>query len=545
MKKSKKILAVLLALLMAASCLATPTFAASVDPSEGAQQKIQSYAYMALDKAVSFAVSVLNRFIPGLDNRWQNLDSFKPSDDFYPGEQTFDTSVKSGAKWSAGYASASLLDGLEKKNGVYLYEGKKVYMAGSLEPLKGRQPTDIIDDQQVCTYAISDGTRGTVVHAVIDGYGIANSDVLKIRNKLAEFAKEHNITSINVSVLHQHSCVDILGMGAPLLSALVVNPFLSVVGESTDKFVGGKTTAFMENLYSTVAQTVVDAVETMEDGTLYYGSADISEYIRDKRDPQVIDPEAHRFRFVPNDASKNEIWICEAGIHAVGAGISTTKISGDYPYYLRRDIKETTGANVVFVQGAELAITCNYDSVSFDENIPGDNVKAMGKAIAAKIKSIKNEVALDPVLNIAMKNVTVKATNEILELAVREGLVGTVLAKGGKNYYVVTELGYMELGNKVGVMIVPGEISPELLWGGVIEKDKTWTGKSWDFEPFEKTAGVEKLLCFGLSNDQIGYILPDNDYRSMFTENEEINAASSQSASTIAKAFSELIAQVK
>lgn len=546
MRKFKKALALFLAVLTVASCMSTVAFAAKVDPNNSAEDKLKSYLYMGLDKVVTAAVSVLNRVIPGRDwsGSFPSLETYKP-ENFYPGEEKFDSEVKAESKWSVGYSSASLIKDLEYTDGVYLYKGKKVYMAGTLEPFKGRQPTEILDDQQVCTYAISDSTGGTVVHAVIDGYGIASGDVAKIRARLADFAKKNNIVSINVSVLHQHSCIDILGMGAPLLQALVINPFLSILGVDTDLFVGGKTPEFMENVYNTVTSTVMEAVEDMEEGTLYYGSVDASEYIYDKREPKVIDPELHRFRFVPDDEKENEIWICEGGLHAVGAGISTSKICGDFPYYLRENINKTTGADVVYVQGAELAITGDYGSLSYDESVPAANVKAMGNALAERLKSIENDVKLDPVLNIAHKNIYVKITNQILELAIREGLVNSTLTKNGSGYTAVSEIGYMELGNKVGVMIVPGEISPELLWGGVIEKEKTWTGKSWDYPPFAETAKVEKLICFGLANDQIGYILPDNDIRSMFTENEEINAGSTQSASTIAQAFAELIEKVK
>ncbi len=545
MKNFKKAVALLLAVLLLSSCLAAPAYAGKIVPGSGAADKFKSYLYMALDKLVSTLVSVLNRVIPGLEKNWPALDSLKPSENFYPGESGFDAEVGKDAEWSAGYASDTLLSGLEKKGDVYLFNGKKVYMAGSLEPVKGRQPTEVIDDQRVCTYALSDGTGGTVVHAVIDGYGIASGDVLEIRSRLADFAKENGIISINVSVLHQHSCIDILGMGAPLLAAVALNPFMSLSGADKKSFVGGKTPEFMENLYSTVASTVTEAVKDMKTGSLYYGSVDVSEYIYDKRDPKVFDPEIHRLRFVPDDESENEIWICEGGIHAVGAGISSSRICSDYPYYLRETVKEQTGADVVYIQGAELAVTADYGNVEYDDSIPGDKVRAMGKKLAERIISINNDEPLEPVLNIAMRNVYVKATNEILKLAAREGLISTTIARKGSDYYVVTELGYMELGNRLGIIIVPGEISPELLWGGVIEKDKTWTGKSWDYEPFEKTAKTQKLLCFGLANDQIGYILPDNDYRSMFTENEEINAVSSEAASTLAKAFEALISEVK
>lgn len=547
MKKLKKVLAVLLAALIAFSCLATPAFAASkVDPNDGAGGKLKSYFYMAVDKLVSFVVSILNRVIPGIEKNWPSIGDFKPSEDFYPGEEKFDAEVADGAKWSAGYSSASLIKDLEYTDGVYRYKGKKVYLAGSLEPLKGRQPTEIVDDQQVCTYALSDGTSGTVVHAVIDGYGIASGDVLKIRNRLAAFAKENNIIAINVSVLHQHSCIDTLGMAAPLVPALLTNPFLSVIGGDLKDYTGGKTTEFMENLYDTVAMTITEAVSGMEEGTLYYGSADISDYIFDKRDPQVYDSEMHRFRFDPDDESANEIWICEAGMHATGVGISGTRISADYPYYFRQSVKDATGADTVFVQGAELALTVDKDSLGYDGDDNIEKVSITGKKLADKTIAIDNDVALDPVLNIALQNVYVRDTNEILELAIREGLISSVIAKTKPGEYnVVTELGYMELGNKVGVVIVPGEIAPELLWGGVIESDKTWTGESWDYPSFAETAKVEKLICFGLANDQIGYILADNDFRSMFTENEEINAGSCEAGSTLTKAFGELVERVK
>ena len=110
---------------------------------------------------------------------------------------------------------------------------------------------------------------------------------------------------------------------------------------------------------------------------------------------------------------------------------------------------------------------------------------------------------------------------------------------------MVTEVGYIELGNEVGIALMPGEISPEILWGGVVGADKSWTNDTWDYAPLKDTAKVNKLLCFGLCNDQIGYILPDNDIHSMFTENEEINASSTKAGSSVTKGFEALIAAVK
>lgn len=541
MKKAKKSIAVLLTFVILLLTVAMPVSAASkLDPSEGPMQKVESILYMLLDKLILAVGKVLNAVIPGIDwgNTWQNYDDYEAPDTFYKGEDKFDYEVKSDAVWSAGYAYGSLLEGLDILNGKY-------YMAGSLQTFKGDVPVEILDDQGVNVYAISDGAGGTVVQAVVDGYGLARGDVLKIRQKLASFAAENNIISINISTLHQHSLIDTLGMGVALVPALMLNPGMNAVGMDKSNLTSGKTQSFMDNLYEVVTSTVIQAVEDMEEGTLYYGSADASDLMYDKRKPDVFDGEIHRFRFDPADEASDEIWICEAGIHCTGYSSDLNAVSSDFPYYFKEYVKEQTGADVVYVQGAELAITTERDYIKAEGTGENRVVKGYGIELAKRAMSIENEVELDPVLNISLTEVTVVADNPVHILAVREGIVDSVVAKKGSDFAVITEVGYMELGNKVGIAMIPGEIAPEILWGGAVSKDESWTGTSWDYAPMEETAGVEKLLCFGLNNDQIGYILTDNDFRSMLTENEEINAASLKSGSVITQAFESVIAAVK
>lgn len=539
MKHAKKIIALLLAAVMVLMASAVPALAASkLDPSEGPAQKAESILYRILDKLIDILVKTLNMLIPGLNwtGRWPTAKNYSPQY-FYEGEAAFDTEVQPEARWSAGFSTASLIEGLDVMNGEY-------YMAGTLEPFHGRVPVEVIDDMAVCAYALSDGVSGTVVQAVIDGYGLARGDVLEIRKLVDDFAKANDVISINVSVLHQHSCIDILGMGAPLVPAVFTNPAYSLLNKDTDDFVGGKNPSFMKHLYEVTARTITEAVESMTEGQLYYGYADVSDYIKDKRDPQVFDPNMSRFRFVP-DGDADEIWICEAGIHCVGLGAGPDRITSDFPYYLKQYIKENAGADVVYVNGAELALTADYALIDVEETEINTRMKAMGETLGQKIIDIDNDQPLDPVLNIAHKEVAVKAENQILILAVREGLINSVVAKDGLGFTLITEIGYMELGNKVGVFFAPGELSPEVIWGGATTPDKSWTGDSWDYAPLAETCGMETVLCFGLCNDQIGYILTDNDVRSIFTENEEINASSYHSASILTESFESLLAAIK
>ena len=454
MKHAKKIIALLLAAVMVLMASAVPALAASkLDPSEGPTQKAESILYRILDKLIDILVKTLNMLIPGLNwtGRWPTAKNYSPQY-FYEGDAAFDTEVQPEARWSAGFSTASLIEGLDIMNGEY-------YMAGTLEPFNGRVPVEVIDDMAVCAYALSDGVSGTVVQAVIDGYGLARGDVLEIRKLVDDFAKANDVISINVSVLHQHSCIDILGMGAPLVPAVFTNPAYSLLNKDTDDFVGGKNPSFMKHLYEVTARTITEAVESMTEGQLYYGYADVSDYIKDKRDPQVFDPNMSRFRFVP-DGDADEIWICEAGIHCVGLGAGPDRITSDFPYYLKQYVKENAGADVVYVNGAELALTADYALIDVEETEINTRMKAMGETLGQKIIDIDNDQPLDPVLNIAHKEVAVKAENQILILAVREGLINSVVAKDGLGFTLITEIGYMELGNKVGVFFAPGELSP-------------------------------------------------------------------------------------
>lgn len=541
MKKAKKFIALLLTFVIVMLSAAVPASAASkLDPSEGPMQKLQSVFYMLLDKLVIFVGKVLNGIIPGLDwgGNWQNYDDYVTPDTFYKGEDSFETQVTESSEWSMGYSYGSLLEGLDILGGEY-------FMAGSLQAVTKKVPTEVLDDQGVNVYAVSDGVSGTVVHAVIDGFGIARGDVLEIRERLADFAEENNIISINVSVLHQHSAIDILGMGVDLAPALILNPGMNALGMGKDKLSTGKTQKFMDNLYEVVTETVVEAVEDMEVGTLYYGSADVSDLMHDKRKPEVFDGSIHRLRFDPADETSDEIWICEAGIHCTGFSNDDTYISADFPYYFKEYVKETVGADVVYVQGAEVAITTDRTNVSYTMTEKNSKVKAYGIELAKRVMTIDNEQILAPVLNISFTEVTLTADNPVLTLAVREGIIDSVAAKDGTNFTLITELGYMELGNKVGIVMAPGELAPEILWGGAVTKEESWTKESWDYAPMKETAGAEILICFGLNNDQIGYILPDNDIRSMFTENEEINVVAANAGSVITEAFEKLVAEVK
>ena len=594
---SKKILAVVLSLILAFSVVAVPVGAADIEFTTAATS-VENVFNVVLDKIISFVLKYLNMYWPGYEGSWDTAEDYETPEIFFEGDKDFDKSVTAESQWKLGYASASLLDGIDPMNGEF-------YLAGSLEPIKGRVPSKVLDDQRVRVYAISDSTGGIVVQAVVDGFGLSRGDVMTIRERLVDFAEERNIVAINVSVLHQHSLIDTLGMNVPLAQALIFNTGNAASGGLIEGQKVQKNQKFMENLFNKTVFAIKKAVVNMKEGDLYYGSVDISDYMRDKRDPQAMDTNLHRLRFAPSDGSA-ETWILEAGVHLMSFGAGGDILSGDFPYYIEKTLREEKNVNMVYVQGAELAISmrevalcikchksadipvvtkpasaddvytiscpkCGYttepsdaegseytteDAKDYAKTVDAWNrVNGEGKVdtsadeygytIAQKVISIgSNEKALDPVLNIAMKEVSLKVTNEILTLAAREDVLNAIIVKDGAGYKLITEIGYMELGNEVAVFLCPGEFDPMLVYGGPESGDAAWTGGKWTKEPLKEATSCDTVLAFGLCNDQAGYVLRDNEYHSLLSENEEVNVISTTAGSTFVNAFESLLKEI-
>lgn len=537
MKKTKKLTALILSFAIIISAVCLPV-SANTDVTERGMQIL----YTVLDKAVDGLVNAITAMIIG--PRWQNIKDYK-SENFYKGlsKDEFLDEPADNNQWSLGYANASIRDGNE-------LDGKH-FVGGSLS-VSDKVVTEVRDDQEVRTVAISDG-RGITIFSTIDAFGLTNKAVREIRSRLAnsDYVKNNkiNLTSVNVSVLHQHSCVDTFGMNGSIINALFTAQFKNLFGIKADS---GINEEFQEHLYKTIVESMINAIKNMETGELYYGSVNVKEYIRDKRDPQVFDPELHRLRFVPENEDSKQTWVVEGGIHCVGLGAAGTIVSGDYPYYMEQYINKNNNANFMYIEGAELAISDQYATIDPDPEISEKyndegygEVATYGYTLAQKLGTIEDEEKLEPILNIAHKEITVKVSNAIFKFAAKFGLLTNEVVRDGLSLKVISELGYVEFGKTLAIAIMPGELAPEIAFGGAMTADDplNWTKEDWNYPSFASETDRD-LIVFGLMNDQIGYILTDNSWHSIFTENEEIVATGNVAGSTIAESYFELIKDV-
>ena len=465
---------------------------------------------------------------------------------FMPGMETFLKAPADGARWHAGYASASLLEGQDVLDGEH-------YIGGGLDPLNRKTAEAVLDDQRVRVTALNDGSgRGTVILATIDGFGFTSHDVRIIRGMLEDFANANNIVSINISALHQHSVIDTLGMNGWLPGFLLINPIANLTGGLLLKPTSGKNPGFMDNLHKVVAQSIKEAFGNLEPGELRYASADIREYINSKRPPHQLDRFAHRLRFVPDDPASRETWLCNLAIHCIGygSGGDGREVTGDWPYFMEEDVN-AAGANFQLIQGAQLAISMDTSPSS----VPGverngyERIQDYGHALGDVVAAIQSEdeTVVPALLNIAHKEYSFPITNPLHLLLFRLGVIDSTAVKRdifGYGLDLWTETGYMELGDALAVAFAPGELEAALAFGGGMDAEEAWRGYTWEFTSMQETVPAgRRLLVFGIMNDHSGYMLLPNDiYHFIMFGNEEINMAGEQAGPSVLAAFQALVA---
>ena len=153
------------------------------------------------------------------------------------------------------------------------------------------------------------------------------------------------------------------------------------------------------------------------------------------------------------------------------------------------------------------------------------------------------EEKVEPILNIRLQKIDIKVTNPLIRAASKIKLVNYLVKKVGcRTYYATTEIGYMEIGKDIKVAMVPGEFCTDLAYGGAsLTAEGSITETAFEGKTLVDIFG-EDVIVFGLANDAIGYIVPDNDYAMALNHNHyaETLSLGRETASTLMSAFEEI-----
>lgn len=558
---------------------------------------------MKKETKVKITDKVISGVVGKLANSLNDGADFIPnsaytSENFYSGNSEFLKKAKKKSAWYIGYANVDLtpLD----------YAKREYYLGGYIAPENKFKNLveEVVDDMQGRAVAVDDGSgRGISVFCTVDCIGITNGDIRAIRKKFKEkFSGKYpdkTIASVNIFSTHTHSCIDTEGLWTDFPGKI----FRNMKRNKTRRGIleRGADEQYMRFLCDSVSDTLVSAVDDMCQGTLTLAQKDISgDYFQNKNRPSApsVVTDMTRLVFTPRDKNKAPTMIVNLPAHPDVAGLpvgneegSGRRLCGDYIHYMGEVINKA-GFNFMFFNGAicaiymarektndglhfkhryeqsirfgremgriALSLTKTYDEIKKD-SLLYNNAEIMRDSAESAQNGGRytlwcedwqpvKEVKVEPYFNIRLKEVKIPVTNPIILTAGKLRLANyKVLTDGDNSYSVCTEIGYIEFGSQLKVAMVPGEFCCDLLTGGAsLYAENSVSRSNFAFPPVRAIFG-EDTIAFGLANDEIGYIVPDNDYTMGDPANHyhELVSLGKFTASRIMRGFVELKSDLK
>lgn len=421
---------------------------------------------------------------------------------------------------------------------------KTYYIAGydSNNPATG-----VLDDMYARAVYIDDNSsRGGVIMCSVDAVGISRKDINDIRKLVIESKAIPCLKSINISATHSHSAIDTQGLW----------------GEKIYK--SGRNEEFIKSLKVKTAEAIINAYKSRKDGKLFYSVKETEDMQFDCRTPDTYDRNLTKIRFESFDKSK-EIIIVNFASHAELMGSKTKSISADFPAYMIKEIEEkNSDCDAVFFNGAigGMISAKEIKKVYRNEIDCEEYTKQFGKELGEIVNSLKNETEIEPIINIKSVPINIVAENFVLIIARLLKVLNNDISRNKKRNEasIYSEVGYLELGKKkIGMFLIPGELFPELWNGKFLTENDSANAVNAEYKVLSQMCDCEHQFVIGLCNDELGYIIPDNDFilnektpyinsakdRHDRNHYEETNSTGRNTARTILNETDKLIASVR
>ena len=427
-----------------------------------------------------------------------------------------------------------------------------VYLAGFGHD---RKATSVHDDLFVRCLGVSDGAQRLALCSV-DLIGFFLPETEKTRLLLAARVPGARLV---VASTHDHEGPDTMGLWGP-------NPLTS-----------GVDPAYRERLRTDIAQTAAEALLALQPATFTFAKARTPGLVADGREPQVIDDRIVALKVTGADG-KTLGTLVNWSSHPEALGGQNTLITADYPHYLLARIEAALGGTGVFFSGSigglmtPLSVGLQDESGRAVSPETFVHARVVGeRAAEAALGALRDAApSKSAALEYRSRRVFVPLANTLFRLGfalrvfarslftkgVADGSTGISLYNGvplplPKGEDLETEIGYVRLAD-AEILLVPGEIYPELVIGGIQEPQDVaadFLGAAKE-PPLEGMLRSDYKMVFGLANDELGYIIPraqwDEKPPFAYGKGEaqygEVNSVGDRVAPVLAEAFRALLA---
>jgi len=343
----------------------------------------------------------------------------------------------------------------------------------------------------------------------VDLVGMQYPDVKRIRAKLPE------IDYVMVSSSHNHEGPDVIGLWGPSPVASGVDP------------------EYVTRVVERSAAAVLQADENLAPARASYGTAEDNTLLRDSRQPIVYDGVLRALRFTRSEDDATLGLLVQWNCHPESLGSRNKQISADFPYATVAALRRQYNCPVAYFTGTVGGLLTPPDEGIRDgQGNPlatgtFEYADAYGLAVAnlaSRAVEAAEPIEMAP-LRFAAKPVSMPLENPGYHLARTVGLLPreahvwtgdleTIGPPVGEKtptdkVAIVTEVAYLRLGD-LHVACIPGEIYPELVYGQY--QQPVDPGADFPDAPLERSVKDilpgDKMMLFGLANDEIGYIIP-------------------------------------
>ncbi|MBI4928367.1 MAG: neutral/alkaline non-lysosomal ceramidase N-terminal domain-containing protein [Anaerolineae bacterium] len=356
---------------------------------------------------------------------------------------------------NVGYAQVMITPSLERP----------VYLAGFGQ---NRRAGSVHDDLYARALSIQTAST-TLVLCALDLIGFFRPDVLEVTRRVRQ---RHPGVEMVIASTHTHHGPDTMGMWGP------------------DEKTRGVDELYQAEIKQKIFEVCCASLEQAKPARIKAASVQVKGVAKNYRNPEIVDDELTLLQFVgEGDAPLATLFNFPCHPEVLWNG--NPHISSDYPGVLRAEVESQTGAPCLFFAGALGGMMSpDVKDHSFAE------MEAMGKKLAIEgLTALASVPAADlPALQVTRRPVAAKLTNPLYKFAFWRKLLPDVRNRYGQ---VETEVTLIKFGS-AWLATVPGEMLPKL---GLRLKDSL------------RAAGASTAGVIGLANDELGYILPEEDFK--------------------------------
>ena len=420
-----------------------------------------------------------------------------------------------------------------------------VWMAG----FQNQRPAKLVLDDLWARAIVVDDGKTRIALVVTDLIGLGADDIIDIKKSIPA---EWGITYIIVTSTHTHSGPDVVGLWGK------------------KEYTSGVNKDYLEFVKSEVKESIHAALQNIRPARVKFARdlTGAKNLVTDLREPVAFDYALHVMQVTDATTDSTLGTLVSWANHPETLEDKNLSISSDFPHFVRESMEHGVrkgdtvlhpglGGVCLYVNGAIGGMMTTWSEFPIKDPFKGDEykpasyekAKAQGQQLALlALKALDSgKVIVNPSsIKLRAKTFEIPLDNKLYRL----GAIAGIFTRGLSGWWKIrTEIAVWRLGPAT-FLHEPGELYPEIAAGGV----EAPAGQDFDIKPLEvpplrEVMPGEFKFIIGLSNDFIGYIIPQSqwDEKAPFTYNQteapygEVNSVGPRTAPIIYNELRELL----